>query len=111
MKPKLYVGQSLYFVYRERRMGKPMEVTVTKIGRKWAEVGDRHRIDVETWEADGRGFTSPGQCYESKDEYDDEVHFIKSWLRLRNYMPARPPSGVTIDDVLAATALLGLPSE
>lgn len=110
MKTKPYVGQTLYFVYRDRRMGSPRGVTVTRVGRKWAEIGGRLRIDVSTWEADGGDFMPPGQCYASKDEYDAEVRLANAWLLLRNNMPTRPTGGVTIDDIAKAAALLGLPS-
>jgi hypothetical protein len=37
----LTVGQLLYYVPHDTRWSKPQFVTVTKVGRKWAEM-DRH---------------------------------------------------------------------
>ena len=46
-------GQKLWFVPNYAQgFGKEREVTVGKVGRKWADIG-AHRIDAETLRADG----------------------------------------------------------
>ena len=73
----LRVGQKLWWVgNRSAGDGRQREVTVVSVGRKWATLdcksGYPIRNDIETLWADGKGFWSPGRCYLSKQEYDDE---------------------------------------
>jgi hypothetical protein len=86
---KLEVGQKLWFVPSERRYRDgDCEVTVVKIGRKWATLdrdwfGNQLRIDLEHWYADGRGYSSPGRCYESQDQYGVIKLRDDAWSRFR----------------------------
>ena len=60
------VGQKLWFVPNERRHSDGYEVEVTKIGRKWAELGHaKLRIDLSDLIADGGRYPSPGSSPES----------------------------------------------
>lgn len=47
---KLVVGMTLLYVPNDLRRGEPREVTVTKVGRKWADTSIRLRISVTTLE-------------------------------------------------------------
>jgi len=103
----LKVGQKLWYVPRRSA---PYEVEVTKVGRKWATVGEGYRaerIDLETWYADGRGYSSPGRCYLSQEDYVTELDLSRLWAHLqREIQYSRCPGGVTINDIKQAMELL-----
>lgn len=122
---KLQVGQKLWYVPFGRRYGEDgtgYEVTVEKIGRKWAEVkaeADKpyswstERIDIETFAADGHGYDSPGTAYLSREHYEATVSLNKAW---RSFYIAvdrlyRVPDGVTVEDIQQAMRILHLESE
>ena len=104
----LRVGQRLWFVPNDRRSGAPYEVTVEKIGRKWALIGYRRRIDVETLKVDGGNYTSPGQCYEDRAAYETEVALQSAWSDFQQKVRSAwsVPEGVTMDEIRAAYAAL-----
>lgn len=112
MEKKLQEGQKLWWVYSQNRRGNPREVTVTKVGRKWAQLNNHYRIDIETLIADGGGYMSPGCCYVNKDIYDREVVLKKEWNDMKRDIQYQPtPEGVTVADIQAARILLRLPSK
>lgn len=111
MDKKLQEGQKLWWVYSSNRRGQPREVTVTKVGRKWAQLDNNCRIDIETLLADGGDYMSPGCCYLSKDIYDSGVALQKAWSEMkRDIQYASTPEGVTVVDIQAARTLLRMPS-
>jgi hypothetical protein len=62
------VGQKLFVSVRYREA---LYMTVTKVGRKWLELeGGVWRADRETLEIDGKGYTSPGRAYASREEFE-----------------------------------------
>ena len=81
---KLEVGQKLYFDphqrYYEYMRG---EVTVTKVGRKWAELSNGRRISIETMLVDSSGYVSIGRCWLSEDEYAAAKELAVAWNCLR----------------------------
>lgn len=102
---KVVIGQKLWYVPRELRRADPREVTVTKVGRKWADVSGGHgRINVETLEVDGRGYSSPGKCWRSREEYEAYDALCKAWDELRTLLSRHwsPPAGVTLNQVANA---------
>ena len=104
---KLKVGQKLWWVPRYNRTQPQHEVTVTKVGRKWAQLDNHYRISLETFKADGGGYAPPGTCYPSKAHFDAITELNVAWNHfigdLRNM---RLPDGVTVEDVEAARKLL-----
>lgn len=109
----LKVGQELWLVPREpRRRTSACFVTVKKIGRKWAEIDGPcwggYRIDVNTLAVDGRGYTSPGQCYVDKAAWDFEALRQDTWMQLVRFMGNRysPPEGVSTEDIKQAIRLM-----
>ena len=111
MDKKLQEGQKLWWVYSSSRRGQPREVTVTKVGRKWAQIDNNCRIDIETLLADGGDHMSPGGCYLSKDIYDAEVALQKAWSGMKRDIQYAPiQDGVTVVDIEAARTLLRMPS-
>lgn len=110
---KLSVGQKLWYVPRDsREVSQSREVTVTKIGRKWAEIdmGWRgSRIDLEDWRVDGGQYSSPGSCYVSRQAWDDERQRQRAWSSLFSARPyGGPPDHVTTAAIYQAASLLGI---
>jgi hypothetical protein len=104
----LTVGQKLWWVYFDsRRVNEGREVTVTKVGRKWAELDNRDRIDVESLVADGRGYSPDGRCWVSKEAYDLEQLRLR-WMRRFNeaFSWARP--GFSLQQLTIAAKVLGI---
>jgi len=112
MDNKLFVGQKLWFVPNYHYAGTPREVTIVKIGRKWAHLSGwrNERIDIETLEMDGSKYSSPGQCYLNRADYGNQVKIETAWRHLHeNIGRVRcPPKGMTIERILEAQKLLGL---
>lgn len=108
---KVEVGQKLWLVPDHRRaMGR--EVTVTKIGRKWASLsGNWDRFDMASGYLDG-GYSSPGRVYRNQEEHEAMIRrdtlaaSLISRLYLRNL-----PIEVTEADIRQAAALLRLEIE
>ena len=96
----LIVGQVLWYQPNDRRR-KGYEVTINRVGRKWAYCHGRFgRVDRET----------PGRCYLSRDDYDKQQAIDFEWHRLF-YSWKRPynaPLDVTLEDIVAARKLLRL---
>lgn len=60
---KLSEGQKLWWVPQHSLGMKGREVTVLKVGRKWAELDNGERIDLETLISDGGRYAPNGRCY------------------------------------------------
>jgi len=106
----LKVGDKLHFVASTNAKYQ-QEVTVQKVGRKWATLSNRHRIGIEDWIADGGQYVSPGCCYENQEEYKAEIELCNAWRdfttqigRTYNY-----PPDTTIAKIKTARILLNIP--
>jgi hypothetical protein len=107
----LEIGQKLWFVPSDRRWSQPREVTVTKIGRKWAYTNryrNEEKVDKETLVVSGGGYASPGRCWLSQEEYEAHAAADREWRRLKNDMPWSVPNGVTVEKIGVVRRLLGL---
>lgn len=106
----LQVGQKLWYVPNDKRWGKEQEIEVTKVGRKWANVGYLGRIDIETLSVDGRGYSSPGQCYLSREEWERNEVLSDAWWEFKELIKKtnKRPEGITIESIEQAKRLLGL---
>lgn len=108
---KLEVGQKLYWVgghnYNKSGTG---EVTVVTVGRKWANLSNRYRIDIQTLFGDGGQYNSPGRCYLSREEYESKARLEKSWDTLHRAIRDRwsVPAGVTEETIHKVMDLLGM---
>lgn len=105
---KLEVGQELYYVPANRRYATPQVVTVEKIGRKWAQLSNRERIDIATRRADGGDYSSPGTCWSSKEEYELAVYTQKLWQAFTDGVKAKycAPETIGVSEILQAAAVL-----
>ena len=109
--PKPVVGQVVWVERNRKPAGE--EATVTKVGRKWADVSGGHgrRFDIETWDLDGGRYSSPGNVYPCRDAREKEISRIRAWRNLSDaidrYRYGAPPN-VTIEAIQQAAELLGL---
>lgn len=105
---KLFAGQVLLYVPHDLRRAAPYEVTVTKVGRKWAEISGRNRIDVKTLALDARGYSSPGRCWRSLAEYEADKALQEAWRELRQLMDKQwyVPDGVGLNQIKNAKRAL-----
>ena len=103
----LQVGQKIYWVPNKRNQMVEQEVTVEKVGKKWATIsGGRYRIDIETLRADGGNYSSPGCCYLDRMAYDAELEASRTWDKFRQSIGFHPLKGVTATDIQQAMILL-----
>lgn len=82
----LQVGQKLWFVPRETRWTKPTEVEILSVGRKWATTDAYRsgmRVSLESLDADGGDYNSPGRCYLSREAYEVHQRRGATWLAIR----------------------------
>ena len=107
------VGQELYFEWSpySRRRGGGETVTITRVGRKWMELSNGHRVDKVRLVADGRGYSSPGTAYVSRADREAQVRLLDAWRTLRVRMEVMPGDGVTTERIAEAARLLGLEGE
>jgi hypothetical protein len=113
------VGQKLWYVQSERR-GRPGWVVISNIGTKWLSCQyfdeqnsctyGKLRIDIETLWVDGGGYSSPGQAYVSKEEYEAEYLLNLAWgnfsTAIRNQF--RVPNGIDVKQIQRAAGALGI---
>jgi hypothetical protein len=108
----LVEGQKLWFVSSQRHGGEPREVTVGKIGRKWATISSgADRIDRETLVADGGQYISPGRCYLSQQAYEDAKRLSDDWRAFTTDVEKtrwHVPPGVTPETIAHVRAILNL---
>lgn len=104
------VGQQLYWAGMNnlRTHG---YVTAEKVGRKWVQLSNGHRINRETMRADAGHYTSPGRCYLSKDDYDNEMLRDRLTRRLKEAISNCRQFEATSEDIVAAGKLLGISIE
>lgn len=107
---KIHVGQQLYWVPSQPYAYSKGMTTVTKVGRKWAELDNRYRIDIRTMVADGGGYSSPGRCYQSQEEHERIVEEQRTWSTFRDKIANkyRCPDGITTEKIREAAKVLGI---
>ena len=111
-KSNFEIGQTVWVRLNHPRLKmSPSPHTITRMGRKWATVGnDLYRFDIKTLELDGQGYSSPGRVYLSEEHYAQETALTSAWdtLRTRARDTLEAPAGVTAEHILQALKLLGL---
>lgn len=110
METQYEVGQALYFVGTRRYNKEPRFVYIQKVGRKWLQLDNGNRVDIETLTADGAGFVSPGQAYLNQEVYKARVKLQNAWDAVRRRVDdARyVPPDMTVERISEALTLLGL---
>lgn len=77
------VGQEVYLVPTQKRMGNPHFAKIEKIGRKWITLADNYgRFSPDSMMADGGQYSPPYRCYLSKEEYEVEAAADAAWNEL-----------------------------
>lgn len=99
------VGDTVVWVPHEKR-NPPVDVTITKIGRKYATLSNDLRVDLKT--LGSRDWFTQGRIYLSRAEYDTALAAKNAWTALNNAMGYAPPPGITAADIKAARKLLGV---
>jgi len=109
MAEKLVVGQMLWLVPPDRQQS-PGWVTVEKIGRKWAFVSGRRKVDALTLESERTGFghDTHGTFYLTQEEWREEERRRKMWRTIRGNIDLSPPDDISTDAIRQAAALLGI---
>lgn len=107
------VGQELWHVPSDRRWrDKSCTVRVTKVGRKWAQLDNGDRIDVQTLRVDCGQYSSSGRCWLSEADWRKEESRQQAWRDLRTFIDRKyqAPEGVTEMGIRQAlTIVAGLP--
>lgn len=114
----LVIGQKLWFVTstnRSRWGANDYYVSISKIGRKWVYVKhteggyDKGRIGIDDLRMDGGDYTSPGECYISKESYEKEKHRNVVWERILNSIRySACPKNMSIEKLNEFAELLGV---
>jgi hypothetical protein len=118
MTTDLVVGQKLLFVREDRlaisyqrgrneTIDQATELTVERLGRKWARCGS-YRVHRYTLDVDGDGYGSPGRCYLSREHYAAEKAADRAWRALSTKLLHRPDNGPSAEAIRQAAALLGV---
>lgn len=85
-------------------------VTIEKVGRKWLTVDYGERVNIETLEVDGGQYSSPGQCYLTKKEYDEKVVKDKIWEGVRRKCPYNT-SDISLENMIIIAKILNVKME
>lgn len=104
------VGAKLFAQGDRWRFRDGVDVTVKKVGRKWAVIDDGDlRVDMETGAIEG---TYPqAYVYASRDVYEAKHALREAWADLRldwHRAPYSAPAGVTVERINEARRLLGM---
>jgi len=106
MKRKLTVGDQLYFFSSVSYLTS-CDVTVVKVGHKWATLSNGQRIELGEWVDKDVGYPPVGRCYENIKEYQDEVSLRTAWDTFRGTLPWCPPKGMTLADITSIKEIIG----
>jgi hypothetical protein len=106
------VGQKFFAVYPSYRQAddpRTEEITVTKVGRKWAHFGEgwlTGRFEIEDGSIDGNG-----KVYASRAQWDQERAMETAWAAVRNKVSGmwRLPEHLTVADLAELKRLLLIP--
>lgn len=104
----LGTGCELWYV-PDSGLGLPHQVSVGKVGRRWAEIGPRLKVDLETlrvWSNNGQH--SWGQCYTRREEYERTTWLGKAWRIIRDNIDWSPPDNITPEQIEQIASILGL---
>jgi hypothetical protein len=107
----LVKGQKLWLVdYAPYRLSEKGEVVgVTKVGKKFAELDNGMRVNVNTMLVDNKAFGKVSRCYLSKEDHDNEIAIVMEWrLFMRACSNKYHFDGLTVENIQKAYQLLGL---
>jgi len=104
------VGQQLWAVTIH---GRDSFVTVTKVGRKWIHakgLARDQKIDASTLEIIVDGYGNRGQCYLSKEKWEDEQERLTAWSDFRDEIRNlyKMPDDMSVNRINDARRILGI---
>lgn len=104
------INQVMWFVGAGNFVRVCGEVTITEVGRKWARITGafKGRIALDTLMADGAGYSSPGRCYASKQEWLNQDGPRHAWQALSSSMPTACPADLSYETIVQAAKMLGV---
>lgn len=106
-------GDTFYVMFKCRSR-RPEDVTVTSVGRIWANVDNRsYRIRISDQQVVERNFGVVGHAYRTKQEHDDSELLNSLWRKFASSINRgyRPPDGITAQHIKSAAELLGISLE
>lgn len=106
----LVPGQKLIYVPFDTRKGLPLDVTVARVGRKWAYLAERRWRVNDALVVDGGDYSSPGRCYGSWQDYVEITELHTAWDEFRRIVVGTngPPDGVTFQRIAEARRALNI---
>ena len=88
----------------------PRAAKIAKIGRRWITLDDGEwhptRFDAETRRIDGKGYASPGDVYESEEEYRETSAKEVLWKDFRGRLPYTAPDHLSVADIEKISAAI-----
>ena len=104
------VGNEIYVVPEDLRWRKPHAAVITKIGRKYATLGEGYgaqRADLGTGRVGDNAY-SYAKAWPSKDAYENYKRLQATWDALRRRVDKKysVPGGVSEEDIRNAMAIL-----
>jgi hypothetical protein len=108
-KSKWRVGQEVFVHESDSRRGQDYHISISKVGTKWITCGHGYRtirFDPKSGAIDGKGFSSPGDVYESESIYSEKV---RMWTLNRTFSRELEKRGpFKSEQILEAAKCLGI---
>lgn len=114
---EIKVGTKLWVVMHRPHLPYPNhEAIVVKVGRRWLTLESKYsasghqtmRADKDTLRLDGQGYSSPGNCYRSREAYEREQLRRNGWRDFVRRMSYNVPDALSLEDVQALRVKCGL---
>lgn len=113
MDRKFEVGQKLYYVSNRRySVCRNEDVEITKVGKIWLTLSNGKRASIESLEVDGGEYSSPAQCWLSREDYEGHIGLESAWGKfqydvgyIRN---PHPKPSITVENIAQVRKILGI---
>jgi len=103
------VGDTLYYRYNDRYQMRSGYAEVVKVGKKWATLSNKSRIDLTTLRSDVGASEVPVKYWRSKDEHDKGISVARLFAKFRILVQAvHFYNDLTIEQIVASAAALGI---
>lgn len=89
-------------------------VEIIKVGRDWATTkagGGEIRFSLETLVIDGRGFSSPGRVWLTKEEWETDLEMKCDWGDIRSIASGPIPKHLTHEQIRSIIKTIKPPKE
>lgn len=93
------VGDKVWIVHNDSRMGKPIEAEILKVGRLYAELsGYGYRMRLDSGYVTSRDFHI-GHAWRSLEEYEEAKRLDALWTDFTRRIVYKRPAHITADDI------------